>query len=254
VLNTVVYYLHFDFIDQDKILIFNQIFLDLKVLFKKKRNMDEIRAKRLEYFQSLQSSLTQNETVANQYPKCNPSTSKADAYIELQPERIQIESNIVDPIVDTRITFLADSKLSPGVVKERKESNVQVQELSKLVLKNDLAVDDLDIIIIDPEEVKKDLERRRLKVHKEEANKLLLKKREELKQRLDTKSAKLILKKSEITQQKSCPSKQQVNKFRIDSAIAIQITEVLEHKLFKVSENKSERRYKVLFKGNKEAW
>jgi hypothetical protein len=210
--------------------------------------MDEIRSKRLEYFQTLQSSLTQKETLAT--------TSKADTFINLQPEVTQIESSLVDTIVNTRITTIVDSKLTPGVCIERKESNVQVQEFSNLDLQSDLTKedDDLDIIIIDPEEVKKDLERRRLKVHKVEANQLLLKKREELKQRLDTKSAKLILKKSEIIQQKPCSSKQQVNKFRIDSAIAIQITEVLDHKLFKVSENKSERRFKVLFKGSKQAW
>ena len=207
--------------------------------------MDEIRAKRLAYFQNLQ--LNQLENLAT--------TSKAIE--KIQPEVTQIEKDLVDSIVDTRIT----TKLSPGIVLERKEIKTtndknHEQEFSQLDIQSKLinANDDLDIIIIDPEEVKKDLERRRLNVHKEEYNQSLLKKKEELELRLDTKLTQLISKRIEIIQQKPKTSKPQVNKFKINSAIAIRITKVLEHKLIKISEKKKERRYKVMFQGSKQAW
>ena len=91
-------------------------------------------------------------------------------------------------------------------------------------------------------------------MHKEEYNQSLLKKKEELELRLDTKLTQLISKRIEIIQQKPKTSKPQVNKFKINSAIAIRITKVLEHKLIKISEKKKERRYKVMFQGSKQAW
>jgi len=213
--------------------------------------MDELRAKRLAYFQNLQSSLTQIATVAT--------TSKGIE--KKQPEVSQIESNLVDTIVETRISTLVDSKLTPEIVFERKELNLikettQQQEFSKLVIQSNIinANDDLDIIIIDPEEVKKDLERRRLKARKEEINLSLLKKKEELEQLLVTNSTKSASKSIKLVQQKPNSSKSQVNKIRIHSAIAIRITNVLEHKLVKVSEKKNKRRYKVLFEGSKQPW
>jgi hypothetical protein len=213
--------------------------------------MDELRAKRIAYFQNLQSSLTQIATVAT--------TSKGVE--KKQPEVTQIESNLVDTIVETRISTLVDSKLTPEIVFERKELNItketiQKQEFSKLVIQSNMinANDDLDIIIIDPEEVKKDLERRRLKARKEEINLSLLKKKEELEQLLLTNSTKSASKSIKLVQQKPNSSKSQVNKIRIHSAIAIRITNVLEHKLVKVSEKKNTRRYKVLFEGSKQPW
>ena len=232
--------------------LFNAIlkfFIFLENLLKKTRSMDEIRAKRLAYFQNLQ--LNQLENLAT--------TSKAIE--KIQPEVTQIEKDLVDSIVDTRITTFVDTKLSPGIVLERKEIKTtndknHDQEFSQIDFQSELinANDDLDIIIIDPEEVKKDLERRRLNVHKEEYNQSLLKKKEELELRLDTKLTQLISKRIEIIQQKPKTSKSQVNKFKINSAIAIRITKVLEHKLIKISEKKKERRYKVMFQGSKQAW
>ena len=158
--------------------LFNAIlkfFIFLENLLKKTRSMDEIRAKRLAFFQNLQ--LNQLENLAT--------TSKAIE--KIQPEVTQIEKDLVDSIVDTRITTFVDTKLSPGIVLERKEIKTtndknHEQEFSQLDIQSELinANDDLDIIIIDPEEVKKDLERRRLNVHKEEYNQSLLKKKEEL--------------------------------------------------------------------------
>ena len=184
--------------------LFNAIlkfFIFLENLLKKTRSMDEIRAKRLAYFQNLQ--LNQLENLAT--------TSKAIE--KIQPEVTQIETGLVDSIVDTRITTFVDTKLSPGIVLERKEIKTtndknHDQEFSQIDFQSELinANDDLDIIIIDPEEVKKDLE----------FNQSLPKKKEEL--------------------QQPNSSKLQVNKLQINSDIAIRITNVLAHKLSKILE------------------
>ena len=73
--------------------LFNAIlkfFIFLENLLKKTRSMDEIRAKRLAYFQNLQ--LNQLENLAT--------TSKAIE--KIQPEVTQIETGLVDSIVDTQ--------------------------------------------------------------------------------------------------------------------------------------------------------